>query len=367
MSAIACIRRQACTPTGLTLEWSTGQADHVPAIWLRDACACERCRDPGSDQHLVDVLDLDEGVTVEAALVADRLMVTFTDRSGSRHDGWVPVERLAARIRPDPPTCVWTSAHGATLLTGAVDLASSDDVMPLLRAVDSYGIGMVHGVPTVPGEVARFAERFGFVRVTNYGAVFDVVASDDPVNLAYTPAPLALHTDNPYRDPVPTVQLLHCLAASATGGATRFADGFLAAERLRFEAPHGFAMLSSCDVSFRFHDATCDLGARGRLIDVDATGAVVGIRVNHRSMEPPELAAAELTDFYGAYRRLCELLAAPGAAIELTLAPGDLVVWDNRRVLHGRAGFPASGARHLQGCYADIDAVRSAVRMAART
>jgi gamma-butyrobetaine dioxygenase len=41
------------------------------------------------------------------------------------------------------------------------------------------------------------------------------------------------HTDNPYRDPVPTVQLLHCLRTSEDGGDTGLVDGFAAAAALR--------------------------------------------------------------------------------------------------------------------------------------
>ena len=46
-------------------------------------------------------------------------------------------------------------------------------------------------------------------------------------------------------------------------------------------------------------------------------------------------------------------------AIEITLRPGELVAFDNRRVLHGRRAFRSSTRRHLQGCYIDIDAIRS--------
>jgi len=36
-------------------------------------------------------------------------------------------------------------------------------------------------------------------------------------------------------------------------------------------------------------------------------------------------------------------------------------------VLHGRTAFePTSGTRHLQGCYADIDGLRSAIAVLAR-
>ena len=281
--------------------------------------------------------------------------------------GWVTTRVLAARVAgPRDRRQTWAGDHGTQLRADAVDVRENADLGPLLGAVNFYGIGLAHGLDRAPEEVVRFTERFGFVRETNYGRLFDVVAEPDPVNLAYTPRGLALHTDNPYRDPVPTLQVLHCLNASAAGGATRFGDGFNAAERLRADSPEAFAVLAAHEVGFRSHDRTCDLRASGKIIDVDvdAAGTVVGVRVNHRSMEPPILHSDVLPHFYAAYRRFCELLAEPGASIELTLSEGDVVVFDNRRVLHGRSAYPATERRHLQGCYADIDAVRSAVLMA---
>ena len=51
---------------------------------------------------------------------------------------------------------------------------------------------------------------------------------------------------------------------------------------------------------------------------------------------------------------------------ETRLQPGDLVVFNNRRVFHGRTQFdPASGARHLRGSYVDLDAFRDRWRVLA--
>jgi len=45
----------------------------------------------------------------------------------------------------------------------------------------------------------------------------------------------------------------------------------------------------------------------------------------------------------------------------------DLFIVDNQRVLHGRTGYAASGGeRHLQGCYADRDGLRSKLAVLSR-
>ena len=102
-----------------------------------------------------------------------------------------------------------------------------------LRDICTYGFALLRGVPTIDGEVTRVAELFGFVRETNYGRIFDVAPKPVPNNLAFSSLALGVHTDNPYRDPVPGLQLLHCLESDAEGGESVVVDGFHAAERLR--------------------------------------------------------------------------------------------------------------------------------------
>jgi gamma-butyrobetaine dioxygenase len=329
---------------------------------LRDACHCTRCRDAGSGQRLVDVLDIASDVLVDATVDHAGVSVVF-DSSDGRHEGWVPERALASLLDGPRLSSLWHHDHLDRLHDGAVDMAATDDLTPLLQAIDSFGIGLARRLPTEPGQVLDFAGRIGFVRETNYGRLFDVIVEPDPINLAFTPLGLPLHTDNPYRDPVPTVQLLHCLSAATTGGGSRFADGFAAAERLREEDPAAFESLATHDVAFRFHDDTTDLRARGTIIETTARGELTGIRLNHRSMEPPDMPTDVLDDWYRSYRSLCTILARPDSALEITLEPGDLIVFDNRRVLHGRSAFAVTARRHLQGCYADIDSIRSAVRI----
>ena len=91
------------------------------------------------------------------------------------------------------------------------------------------GFVLLRDVPPEPGRVLDVAASFGDVRETNYGRLFDVRVSARPGNLAYTSRAIRPHTDNPYRDPVPTVELLHCLRAAGEGGDTGLVDGFAAA------------------------------------------------------------------------------------------------------------------------------------------
>ena len=319
-------------------------------VWARDSCRCAHCRDPRSDQHLIDVADLDGWQTVRDD--GDVVLVAHAD-------GRVHRCELPDIPAIDPPAPRWDADHTVRLAEPSIDHVA--------LAVARSGIALTSmdglGYPNERGAVLEVAGALGFVRATNYGELFDVLTLADANNLAYSALGLPLHTDNPYRDPCPTVQLLHCLSPADQGGGSLFSDGFRAADVLRDRHPDAFQLLSSMPVRFRFHDANVDLEARRALIEIDGAGNVMAVSVNHRSMEAPE-PGPDATAFYRAYRLFRDLLASPDAVARLDLAAGDLVVFDNRRVLHGRDAFSSASDRHLQGCYIDIDAIRSRARQA---
>jgi predicted HD phosphohydrolase len=173
-------------------------------------------------------------------------------------------------------------------------------------------------------------------------------------NLAYTSRTIRPHTDNPYRDPAPTVQLLHCLRAAGQGGETGLVDGFAAAAAFRAAEAESFATLARTPVSFGYVDKETELRASLPLIQLSSRGRVRGIRFNNRSMRPLRRPYAEVTAFYTAYRRWAELLARPERQLSLRLAPGDCLVFDNTRVLHARTAPLVAAALlhdvgHLRG------------------
>ena len=54
--------------------------------------------------------------------------------------------------------------------------------------------------------------------------------------------------------------------------------------------------------------------------------------------------------------------------LRLMMRAGDLVVFDNQRILHGRTGFASARyPRHLQGCYLTRDSVFSRAALLAET
>lgn len=353
----------------------------LDAAWLRDNCQCASCRDPASGQRLISITDLAPDVTVTRAMQeADGLHVTFgpdgheTVFSRTWLAGYATAE---VDRRSEDAKRLWSARDfpGGPPVTSWQSYAASDAVrIRCLRDLLSTGFLLLRGVPAVPGSVAEVAATFGYIRETNYGRLFDVRV-EAPARLAAASLPVGPHTDNPYRDPVPTLQALHCLVSSADDGETGLLDGFRAAAQLRAEDPAAFDCLSRTPVTFGYADATAQLRAIRPMIGLSEAGLIREIRYDSRSMEPmrprsgalPDEAAEEMHEFYVAYRAFAAILLRPSGTLRFTLTPGDCLVVDNTRILHSRTEFSAAGQRHLQGCYADIDGVESTVAVLARS
>ncbi len=340
------------------------------AIWLRDNAWDEHTRAPGNGQRLIALRDIDAGVHVTAARVeGGQLHLTFApegrsiaydpawlmahsyDRAQDHAPGWLAdgAEAWDARLMSDVPTGDFAAVQGDPE-------ARRDWLAQIVR----YGFAKLQNGPVEDGALFKVVDLFGHVRETNYGSKFEVRTEINPTNLAYTGLGLQAHTDNPYRDPMPTVQVLYCLESTAEGGENMVVDGFAAARRLRAESPEWFDVLSQHCARFEYAGTGVRLQSRRPMIELDPDGALRAVRFNNRS-------AAAITDvpfdvmpaYYAAYRRLGEIIDDPSMEVSFRLEPGESFLVDNTRVLHARKGYSGTGTRWFQGCYADMDGVRS--------
>ena len=371
--------------TGEDLELvSDGRRLRFPAVWLRDNCPCTECQDPGSGQRLKDITDIPNDLGVAASANAgESVLVTFAP-DGHRSAfprAWLAGHALdgsaASDGRTEDDKELWPTADlDVPQASWPRYLDRPTDRMQALADVLRRGFVLLRDVPTEPDMVLKVAASFGFVRETNYGRLFDVRVEPEPGNLAFTGRAIRPHTDNPYRDPAPTVQLLHCLRAAVQGdgemgggGDTGLVDGFAAAAALRATDAESFDTLARTPVPFGYIDKETELRASLPLIQLSSRGRIRGVRFNNRSVQPLRLPYAEVMAFYAAYRRWAELLARPERQLNLRLAPGDCLVLDNTRILHARTAFgmtAGSPGRHLQGCYADLDGLASTLAVLRR-
>ena len=347
----------------LEVVYTDGTTGRFFGSWLRDNVMSGRHREGG--QRTFDLNTLPKVKIASVTRQLHGVAVTFAPEGVTEtfEESWLRGEGLTA-ASPAKPS-LWGHERQSCLAFSDLDALVGDpaQLRDWLVGVRDLGFGLVENVPTTPGSIVGVVDLFGYVRETNYGRVFDVKIEPDPANLAFTSQRIGMHTDNPYRDPVPGLQLLHCLVNESGGGVNQLCDGFAVADLIRRDHPEAFDLLARFRVRFRFVESgSADLSSYVPLIDLDASGEVVGIRYNSRSAQPFDMDSGLLADYYDAYRILGEALHDPAAIIEFRLEAGQLMVFDNQRILHGRSEDD-HGRRHLQGCYADKDAVRSRIRV----
>mmetsp|Transcript_56618 Transcript_56618/g.165577 ORF Transcript_56618/g.165577 Transcript_56618/m.165577 type:complete len:461 (+) Transcript_56618:72-1454(+) len=347
--------------------------------------------------------------------------------------------KAAAATAPVPWAASWMAGHLDSELTFDFEevCARSHATAEWVAALRRYGLTRLRGAPCRTGQVERLATAIHCpLRATVYnegGApTFQVKAKPMAVNQAYTSAELPLHTDLPFYRRPPEVQLLHCIVQDGDGGedgsedasssgASVFADGLFASLNL---AASDRAMLEALPVVFEDLDppppttpvATAEdarnangsaaaaaalaprfhLEAAHPVLEPRPHGAVAvhlnnGVRAAIACLDPElpiapagatpaEAAAAEADALRCHYSAVASLRRAlDKEAYSCRARPGDVWVFDNRRVLHGRravtAGADGAGAsaasegappplqRHLEGAYMEWDDLDSLQRV----
>ena len=355
----------------LAVDTGSGAPLRFHAVWLRDNAWDGETRSAGNGQRLITINSLPGDVRIASASVSgSTLSVTFAPENKTvGYDlGWLArhaYDRPARSVRGWTPDSIetWDKA-----LTPKLPRAAFNDVKTRpgslrdwLAGVARYGVGVLTGGPVKPEALLDVAALFGYVRETNYGRYFEVRTEVNPTNLAYTGLGLQAHTDNPYRDPVPTLQILYCLENSAEGGENMVVDGFAAALRLKAENPQWFHVLTKYCANFEYAgEKGVRLTSRRPMIELAPDGELIAVRFNNRSTAAiTDVPFEDMATYYAAYRRLAEIIDDEAMEVTFKLSPGESFIVDNTRVLHARKGYSGAGSRWLQGCYADKDGLLS--------
>lgn len=353
-----------------------GRGTLLHPLWLRNRSEEAGQIEPVNRQRLFTPQDLPLDLRVVTCGVdRDRLVTTFSDGHTASLD-LVAIERAIgwADDPEEPPAPeAWSQPIEPFPYIDWADIgwsAEEADPTTVLSALDSffrYGYLVFRNTPSEPGTVRRICERMGYISGNNFGWVFDVRAEARPTDLAYTPIGLLAHTDQPYRRPVPGIQLLHCLRNEAPGGDSTLADGLAAANALAAADPAAHRACCEIDVEYRYDMISDTVVGRGPLLDYDRSGRFRQIRLNTKLDAPIPTEGADLDGYYRGRRWLTDWLNDPAHQVTFRLEPGDVMFMDNIRVLHGRTAFDASGGvRHLQGAYIDHDGPDTMYRLTVR-
>eukprot|EP00401_Gymnodinium_catenatum_P038207 CAMPEP_0117488900 /NCGR_PEP_ID=MMETSP0784-20121206/16753_1 /TAXON_ID=39447 /ORGANISM="" /LENGTH=721 /DNA_ID=CAMNT_0005283601 /DNA_START=87 /DNA_END=2252 /DNA_ORIENTATION=- len=376
-------------PERLSIHWQDGSKSEIHPMWLRERCQSDSSIHSESRQPLVGPHALPNDILLAGARVhrQDHVCVTFQDGHVSTFslprlrrefsDFWHTTVQMS---KYDSPQKALWKASDFELATFKHTEVLQDEArqLEMVHALLSKGAILVEGAPRKDGEVARFGQTLSSIRSTQWGFIFNVRTEADQGkhDVAYTNMSIDLHVDGPYSDPVPDFQLLHAIehctcpdGKSPCDGCSvmnYLVDGAFVAEKLREEHPEDFKLLAEVTVRFENNggDGSTGLVNFGKIIELegDLQSSVRAINFSTKSgMYAPPLDASVLDRFFKARRRFSEMLHHENHAVSLQLRPGDILLFDNRRVLHARSAIqPGDGFRWLQGCYVHREGLRAA-------
>ncbi|SIS66701.1 TauD/TfdA family dioxygenase [Neptunomonas antarctica] len=353
----------------IQVRWSDGSNTTYHNIWLRDNCPT--AFHPHTGERCFDLLSVSQDIhPLSVTLDTGTLIIEWSEQGhiSCFEQSWLREFCYSGELAKDHSSSYqsWSCEFIDHIpVDNQQDILTSDRALyEWMSALDKYGLAIINGMPNEPEAVVQTANRIDYLRQTNFGVTFDVVSEKVPINLAYTSLSLPLHTDLANQEIPPGYQFLHCLSNESMGGESTFVDGLKVLEGLREDQPEYFRLLCEYAIPFRFHDQAHDIREHHPVINLDNFGNIVEIKYNAHLADIFDLPGEVMYDYYIAYRELMGRLKDARYKIELKLSAGEMVVFDNRRVLHGRNAFDDSaGKRHLRGCYVDRSEFKSRLRV----
>ena len=343
-----------------------GQKKEIHPFWLRERIDGVNFVDKGTQQRLFDPTTLKKNIEIENLKLSNEFLeVSFNDGTKTKiliHN--ILKEFSNVNDIKSIERIKWNSS-----LKNLNNYEFNDNIFEQKKMYEAlinfykFGFVIFKKVPTENDFLVKFANSIGSVRRTNFGEFFNVKSKPNPNDLAYTSLPLAPHTDNPYRNPVPCIQILHCIENEVKGGYSTLVDGYTVTEELKKDYPDFYKILTEIKVRYQFIDKDIFLENWAEMIQLDEEGNFKQVRFSPRLDFVPLLEKEKLELYYSARNKISELYNSDKFRIEFKLAPGDLLMMDNYRLLHGRTEYNANeGNRFLQGCYIDYDSTEGKLK-----
>lgn len=400
--------------TSQKMSIKLGMGFHIPDLtldttWLRDECTCAQCRNTDSGQKTYASTQVPDIPLIQSAERLDdgSLKVFWQDDfltgglgRGEVHESVYSYDWLVSLTKPAKKyvqhPLEW---EGSSFLPLWIEysewMEGGEAFSNALLSLDRTGLIFVRNVPGEETSVETIASKIGNLYETFYGRTWDVRSKPNAENVAYTNEFLGLHQDLMYKSDPPRIQLLHCIENSCTGGESMFSDGRAAARKLSHTA---YAALQLWKVRYGYDRNGYHYNYERAVIEgdldrnrpnahgweeVDDThnptrhGDFNEARRWRLAWSPPFQCQQRtlVTDLdkgrYHSWKKHAlefqQHLEHPSAQRVHRMQPGDCVLFDNWRVLHGRNQFDvSSGHRWLKGAYLDHQVFDSKVKITLR-
>ena len=353
-------------PDKINILFSNNKEDNFLNIWLRDHARDEDSWDYRSNQRKIFTAKLDPKLHIKKAILKDNgksVDILWSDlKKPINYTSNFFLENSNKSQKINNNIYIWDKKDiGEEIYTDFQNTITNDGFKEFLEKLYKFGFVVIQNCKTEMSSVEKIANKIGYVRESIFGGLWSFESNNDMADSAYTQDELRPHTDSTYSNDAPGLQLLLCCHYEATGGESIMVDGFKIAEKIYKENKDLYTLLSEIEVTGQYIGDGVFLEAKRPIFKLNSNKELVQVSFNNYDRAAFRMDDEKTLKFYDAIREFDLIANNREYQWRHILKPGELLIFNNWRILHGRGSF--KGDRKMSGCYINKEDFDSSCRM----
>ena len=353
-------------PDKINILFSNNKEDNFLNIWLRDHARDEDSWDHRSNQRKIFTAKLDPKLHIKKAILKDNgksVDILWSDlKKPINYSSNFFLENSNKSQKINNNIKIWDKKDiGEEIYTDFQSTITNDGFKEFLEKLYKFGFVVIQNCKTEMSSVEKIANKIGYVRESIFGGLWSFESNNDMADSAYTQDELRPHTDSTYSNDAPGLQLLLCCHYEATGGESIMVDGFKIAEKIYKENRDLYTLLSQIEVTGQYIGDGVFLEAKRPIFKLNSDKELIQVSFNNYDRAAFRMDDEKTLKFYDAIREFDLIANNREYQWRHILKPGELLIFNNWRILHGRGSF--KGDRKMSGCYINKEDFDSSCRM----
>ena len=338
----------------LKVQFNNENSETFTNIWLRDHAKDEVNWDKRSNQRKTFTAGLDLDLKIKNVEILENgksLSILWPDLDKPVNYSYEFLSKnIVNNNKKKPKYNIWKAKDlNSNIFFEFKETKTKQGFKNFLKILYNYGFIVLKNCEKNMNPVEEIANKIGYVRNSIFGGLWSFQSNENKADSAYTQEELRPHTDATYSNDAPGLQLLLCCEYSAEGGESIMVDGLKIAEEIKNSDNEIFNILSNTNVKGNYIGDGVFLEAERPIFKLNENKEIIQVSFNNYDRAPFRFDNELTKKFYSAIKKFDLIANDKNYQWRHILKPGDLLIFNNWRILHGRSSF--SGTRKISGCY----------------